>query len=118
MNRRETIKSIGFGAMSALLPFSHLLARSAFAEKSGYFLSQKNNVLQFLETTQYSVEGWGRWKYNILMERKYGLESSAMGIQILDMLGTLETVPKAKKKQALQFFNLPGTQKSYIILIR
>ena len=57
-----------------------------------------------MTTTQFNNEGWGRWKYNILMERNYGLESSAMGIQILDMLGALETVPKAKKKQAIRFF--------------
>ncbi len=60
--------------------------------------------MRFLKTTQFDDEGWGRWKYNILMERKFGLESSAMGIQILDMLGALESVPKAEKKQAIRFF--------------
>ncbi|WP_373513860.1 hypothetical protein [Persicitalea sp.] len=57
-----------------------------------------------MKTTRYEGEGWGRWKYNVLMDRKYGLESSAMGITILDMLGELTAVPQADRKQAAAFF--------------
>ena len=108
------------GALHTLAPCSHLLAhRSTISPTLGYLLSQRDNVMQFLADTQYANEGWGRWKYNILMERKFGLESSAMGIQILDMLGTLETVPKAQKKQAIRFFQSTWNQQElyYIDLL-
>ncbi len=105
MNRRAIIKSIGLGAAFTVLPWSHRFASSAGTLTSeGYFLSQKEDVLRFLKTTQFNREGWGRWKYNVLMERNYGLESSAMGIQILNMLGALESVAKDKKQDAIAFF--------------
>ncbi len=105
MKRRKIIKSISLGAMSVILPLPSLLAfPSALKNSDGYFSSQKKDVLRFLKTTLYTDEGWGRWKYNILMERKYGLESSAMGIQILDMLGALQAVPETKRKEGAKFF--------------
>ena len=117
MNRRETIKSIGLGTMSAFIPLPHIFAYPSGLENSdGYFSSQKDNVLRFLNTTQYTDEGWGRWKYNILMDRKFGLESSAMGIQILDMLDALEKVPDIKRKEAQQFFQSTwNTEELYYI---
>lgn len=105
MNRRETIQFIiGSGAISPLLSLPHLFARPILESQSGYFLSQRDDVLRFLETTQYTAEGWGRWKYNVLMDRKYGLESSAMGIRMLDTLGALDAVSVEKKQEAVRFF--------------
>lgn len=79
-------------------------APSIDANVKGYLLAQKEDVMHFMETTRYTPEGWGRWKYNILMDRKYGLESSAMGISILEIVGELNAVPKSQKEQAISFF--------------
>ena len=96
---------MGLGTLYALSPAPYLSAGpSALALRSGYFSSQKKDVLRFLKTTQYTAEGWGRWKYNILMDRKYGLESSAMGIRMLENLGALDAISQTKREQALAFF--------------
>ena len=104
MNRRTLLKSIGIASSAMLLLPQKLFSYHAAVDSTGYLSQQKDSVRTFLETTQYTPEGWGRWKYNILMERKFGLESSAMGIQILDMLSALDAVPITEKKQALAFF--------------
>ncbi|HEV7347367.1 hypothetical protein [Telluribacter sp.] len=103
MNRRENLKSIGVGVLYAVFPLS-LSGFPARKKGSSYLLSQKADVLRFLETTRYPDEGWGRWRYTVLMDRKYALESSAMGIGILDTLGELDAVPQAQKEEAISFF--------------
>lgn len=104
MNRRGIIKSIGIGSLCAAFPLPRLFASPSVSVSKGYHLSSQNDeVLRFLNTTLYPDEGWGRWKYNILMDRKYALESSAMGIKILDTLGALNSISLANRQQAITF---------------
>ena len=72
---------------------------------SGSYVQQtKDGMLNWLESVRYSDEGWGRWKYNLHQYRAYGLQSSAIAINLLTQLGELDNVPAEKKREAAEFF--------------
>lgn len=74
------------------------------ATNSGYVEQVRPGVLGWLQSVRWPDEGWGRWKYNRHMARRYGLQSSAMAIQVLNQLGALASVSAEQKQEAVAFF--------------
>jgi len=71
----------------------------------GFYVSQvRDEVLSFLESVRYKEQGWGKWKYNVKMERAYGLIPSIQAITILQQLKALEGISSKHKNDAKVFF--------------
>lgn len=77
---------------------------SAAGAPQSYIERVKPGVLEWLESVRSKDEGWGRWKYTRHMERKYGLQSTAMAIGALHMLGELKKAPAKWKQEAVTFY--------------
>lgn len=62
-------------------------------------------VYDWLESVRYTGDGeYGKWKYNRMMVRDYGVQSSGMALVILNQIGRLGNVGEARRAEAIRVF--------------
>lgn len=69
-----------------------------------YITNVKKSIVSWLNSVACEDNAWGKWKYNIHMQRPYGAISSAYAIWILSMLDELKNISPASRNEAITFF--------------
>lgn len=63
----------------------------------------KPGILNWLEEIRFKGNGWGKWPYHSKMQRDWGLQSSCISIQILQMLDELDKIPEKHRQDFNDF---------------